>query len=101
SLFAVANLFDAWGRTHNAALDAARRNGNRTAEATLLAEFGQLRYKQDRYVEARAYFLQALEVFRRNGDVRGEAATLAALATANHEQGHFTEALHFFGRAHT
>ena len=101
SLFAVANLFDAWARTHDAALAAARRAGNRAAEATLLAEFGQLRYKQDRYVEARTYFMQALDAFRENGDVRGEAVTLAALATANHEQGHFAEALHFFGQAHT
>jgi DNA-binding SARP family transcriptional activator/tetratricopeptide (TPR) repeat protein len=99
SLFAVANLFDAWTRTHDAALAAARRAGNRAAEALLLAEFGQLRYKQDRYDEARTYFLQALEVFRENGDIRGEAATLAALATANHEQGHFAQALHFFGLA--
>lgn len=94
--FAVSNLFDAWTRTHNAALAAVRRMGNRRAEGTLLAEFGQLRYKQDRLVEARTYLMQALQVFRELGAARGEAVTLAALATANHEQGYLSEALHFF-----
>lgn len=94
--FAVSNLFDAWTRTHNAALAAVRRTGNRRAEGTLLAEFGQLRYKQDRLAEARTYLMQALQVFRELGAARGEAVTLAALATANHEQGYLSEALHFF-----
>jgi DNA-binding SARP family transcriptional activator len=94
--FAVSNLFDAWTRTHNSALAAARRSGDRQAEAMLLTEFGQLRYKQDRLAEARTYLMQALQVFRELGDTRGEALTLAALATTNHEQGYLSEALHFF-----
>ncbi|WP_318306087.1 AfsR/SARP family transcriptional regulator [Amycolatopsis solani] len=94
--FAVSNLFEAWTQTHNSALAAARRSGDRQAEAMLLAEFGQLRYKQDRLAEARTYLMQALQVFRELGDRRGEALTLAALATANHEQGYLSEALHFF-----
>jgi DNA-binding SARP family transcriptional activator/tetratricopeptide (TPR) repeat protein len=97
--FAVSNLFEAWTRTHNAALDAVRRAGNRGAEGVLLAEFGQLRHKQDRLAEARTYLMQALQVFRDLRDSRGEAATLAALATANHEQGYLSEALHFFDLA--
>jgi tetratricopeptide (TPR) repeat protein len=99
--FAVSNLFDAWTRTHNAALNAVRRAANRRAEGMLLAEFGQLRYKQDRLAEARTYLVQALQVFRDLQDARGEAVTLAALATANHEQGYLSEALHFFGLADT
>jgi DNA-binding SARP family transcriptional activator len=99
SLFAVNNMFDAWTRTHEAAISAAGRAANKHAEATLLAEFGQLRYKQDRFAEARTYFMQALAAFREYGEPRGEAATLAALATANHEQGYLPEALHFFGLA--
>ena len=94
--FAVSNLFDAWMRTHNSALAAVRRTGDRQAEAMLLTEFGQLRYKQDRLAEARTYLMQALQVFRELGDTRGEALTLAALATTNHEQGYLSEALHFF-----
>ena len=101
SLFAVKNMFEARARTHDAAFAAVRRAGNRSAEAVLLAEFGQLRYKQDRLAQARTYLMRALDVFRELGDARGEAATLAALATANHEQGYLPEALHFFELADT
>jgi tetratricopeptide (TPR) repeat protein len=95
ALFITDNLFDAWRRTHDAALATVRRTGNRRAEAGLLAELGQLRYKQDRYAEARTYLMQALAAFRECHDLRGEAATLAALGTACHEQGFMPEALHF------
>jgi hypothetical protein len=40
SLFITDNLFDAWRRTHDAALAAVRRTRNRPAEAALLAEVG-------------------------------------------------------------
>jgi DNA-binding SARP family transcriptional activator len=101
SLFAIDNRFDAWTRTHDAALAAVRRAGNRQAEASLLSEFGQLRYEQDRYAEARTYFVQALAAFRDCADPRGEAATLAAMGTACREQGYLPEALHFLGQART
>jgi DNA-binding SARP family transcriptional activator len=99
SLFAIENRFDAWTRTHDAALGAVRKAENRQAEASLLSEFGQLRYEQDRYAEARTYFVQALAAFRDCADRRGEAATLAAMGTACREQGYLPEALHFLGQA--
>jgi DNA-binding SARP family transcriptional activator/tetratricopeptide (TPR) repeat protein len=99
SLYSIGNLFDAWTRTHDVALATVRRAGNRHAEASLLAELGQLRYEQDRHAEARTYFLQALVVFREVGDVHGEAATLAAIGTACREQGYLPEALHFLEQA--
>jgi hypothetical protein len=48
SLFVAGNAFDLWTRTHEAALAAVRRSSDSAAEASLLAEFGQLRYEQDR-----------------------------------------------------
>jgi DNA-binding SARP family transcriptional activator/tetratricopeptide (TPR) repeat protein len=99
SLFAIDNRFDAWTRTHDAALAAVRKADNRQAEASLLSEFGQLRYEQDRYAEARTYYVQALAAFRDCADPRGEAATLAAMGTACREQGYLPEALHFLGQA--
>jgi len=99
SLFAIENRFDAWTRTHDAALAAVRKADNRPAEASLLSELGQLRYEQDRYAEARTYFVQALAAFRDCADPRGEAATLAAMGTACREQGYLPEALHFLGQA--
>jgi DNA-binding SARP family transcriptional activator len=99
SLFVTNNLFDAWTRTHDAALASARRTGNKRAEARLIAEVGQLRYEQDRYAEARTYLVQALSMFRECGDVRGEAVTLAMHGTACREQGYLLEALHFLDQS--
>jgi len=99
SVFSTANLFEAWTRTHDAALTVVRRSGNRAAEAALLNGYGQLRYEQDRFTEARTYYLQALAAFREIGDGVGEAATLAGIATACREQGYLPEALHFLAQA--
>ncbi|MGP4102459.1 BTAD domain-containing putative transcriptional regulator [Nonomuraea sp. KM90] len=99
SIFVSNNLFDAWSRTHNAALAAARRLGNAQGEAALLTELGQLRYEQDRFAEAKEYFSQALSIFRIAGHRHGEAAALAGLGMACREQGYMPEALHFLGSA--
>ncbi|MFI6317715.1 BTAD domain-containing putative transcriptional regulator [Nonomuraea sp. NPDC050556] len=99
SAFAANNLFEAWTRTHTAALAAARRASDSRAEARLLAEWGQLRYEQDRYAESREYFSQALTMFREAGDPDGESAALVMLGTACREQGYLPEALHFLARA--
>jgi DNA-binding SARP family transcriptional activator len=99
SEFALNNRFEAWTRTHDAALTAARRAGNRHGEAVLLSGFGQLRYAQDRYSDACEYLCQALEAFRQDKDRRGEATSLAGLGATCREQGHFAEALHFLSSA--
>ncbi|MFC4531964.1 AfsR/SARP family transcriptional regulator [Sphaerisporangium dianthi] len=99
SAFAVENQFTSWSRTHDAALAVARRKGNTTGQATLLAELGQLRYEQDRYAEAREYFSQALPMFRAAKDLRGECATLTGMGTVCREQGYLPEALHFLDGA--
>ncbi|WNV86387.1 BTAD domain-containing putative transcriptional regulator [Umezawaea sp. Da 62-37] len=91
--------FGSWRRTHDAALTAARRNGNVLGEATLLAGLGQLHYELDDFPQSRALLGQALSVFRSAGDVRGEATTLAALGGACREQGYLPEALHFLDQA--
>ncbi len=101
AVFPMANLLDAWSRCHQAALVAARRAGNIIAEATLLAEVGQLRYEQDRFTEAREYLSQALTTFRQAGDSVGESATLTSLGAACREQGYLPEALHFLNQAAT
>ncbi|GGK93223.1 SARP family transcriptional regulator [Planomonospora parontospora subsp. parontospora] len=99
SIFISANVFDVWTRTHTAALDVNQRKGNAHGAATLLTELGQLRYEQDRFAEARAYFAQALSMFRIARHERGEAAALAGLGLACREQGYLPEALHFLGAA--
>jgi DNA-binding SARP family transcriptional activator/tetratricopeptide (TPR) repeat protein len=100
SVFAVGNLFESWARTHAAALTAARRAGDRAAEATLLVQLGQLRCDQDRYSDSHEYLIEALTIFRDLGDQRGEATALAALGSTCREQGRLKEAMHFLRQAH-
>jgi DNA-binding SARP family transcriptional activator len=99
SVYPVHNLLDAWSRTHDIALRAARRAGDVHGEAVLLAELGELRFEQDRFAEAREYLARALAMFRVAGDARGEAATLTALGLASREQGHLRQARHFLTQA--
>lgn len=91
--FRVNNRFDAWWRTHDTALKAARQAGNRRAEAVLLNGLGQLRYEQDRFADANHHYREALVRFRRLGDVTGQSTALSGIAVASREQGHFAEAM--------
>ncbi|MEU4444057.1 BTAD domain-containing putative transcriptional regulator [Actinosynnema sp. NPDC050801] len=92
SRFSVRDLFDQWWRTHSAALEAARRVGDRAGEARPLSALGWLRHEQDRFEEAASYYGQALEAYRETGDVRGEASTRLALSAVLREHGELTEA---------
>ncbi|MFG1842564.1 BTAD domain-containing putative transcriptional regulator [Micromonospora sp. NPDC049175] len=97
--YATASRFESWTRTHDVALAAARRSGNRYGEAVLLSGFGQLRCAQDRYAESAQYLTQALEAFREGGHRREEALTLTALGATCRDQCRFAEALYFLGCA--
>ncbi len=94
SVFAVRNLFGQWWRTHNAALAAARRTGDRTGEARLLSGLGWLRYEQDRFDESIAYHEQALAAYELGGDRHGQAMSLLDLSTVQCEYGQFAQARH-------
>ncbi|MGA4847115.1 AfsR/SARP family transcriptional regulator [Streptomyces sp. G5(2025)] len=87
SAYAVGNRFEAWWRSHDAALAAARRAEDRSGEALLLIGLGQLRYEQDRFDESQAYFRQAAGLCAELGDARGRAAALAGLGSALREAG--------------
>jgi DNA-binding SARP family transcriptional activator len=99
SPFALYNEFDAWSRTHEAALAAVRRTGNRRGEAVLLAGIGELRYEQDRFAESEACFREALSMFRQVDDVWGEAMALTGIGIACCEQANFSEASSLLGQA--
>ncbi|MDX2937141.1 AfsR/SARP family transcriptional regulator [Streptomyces ipomoeae] len=87
SSFAIKNRFDAWWRSHDAALAAARRAEDRSGEALLIIGLGQLRYEQDRIAEAQEYFRTAERICTELGDVRGRSAALAGLGSACREVG--------------
>ena len=100
SIFTVGNQFEAWNRTHTAALTAARQAGDRAAEAILLTQLGQLAYAQDDYTPAQQHLLESLSLFRELDDARGVATAQASLGWVCREQGRLTEALHFLRPAH-
>ncbi|MCX5062800.1 tetratricopeptide repeat protein [Streptomyces sp. NBC_00452] len=90
---ALYNQFDAWSRSHAAAIAAMRRSGDGEGEAWLLTGLGQLRYEQDRFEESYAYFGDALRLFEARGDVPwGAALALAGMGTARREQARYAEA---------
>ncbi|MGE6735100.1 AfsR/SARP family transcriptional regulator [Streptomyces sp. NPDC059900] len=99
SSFAVGNRFDAWWRSHDAALTAARRAEDRAGEALLLIGLGQLRFEQDRYAEAQEYFRQAEPLCAAIGDLHGQAAALAGLGGNLRELGRLDAADEALGRA--
>ncbi|MGW1561278.1 AfsR/SARP family transcriptional regulator [Streptomyces sp. NPDC002144] len=97
---ALYNQFDAWSRSHAAAMAAVRRSGDGEGEAWLLTGLGQLRYEQDEFEESYAYFGQALRLFEARGDVPwGEALALAGMGTARREQARYGEASHLLTAA--
>ncbi|MFE7836411.1 BTAD domain-containing putative transcriptional regulator [Streptomyces sp. NPDC057474] len=92
SSFAISNRFDAWWRSHDAALAAARRAEDRSGEALLIIGLGQLRYEQDRIAESQEYFRTAERICTELGDVRGRSAALAGLGSACREVGELRDA---------
>ncbi|GAA3124084.1 BTAD domain-containing putative transcriptional regulator [Streptomyces rectiviolaceus] len=99
SSFAVGNRFDAWWRSHDAALAAARRAEDRAGEALLLIGLGQLRFEQDRYAEAQKYFRQAEPLCAAIGDLHGQAAALTGLGGNLRELGRLDAADEALDRA--
>jgi DNA-binding SARP family transcriptional activator/tetratricopeptide (TPR) repeat protein len=97
--FAVHNNFAGWNRAHQAALGVARSTGNQRAEAVFECGLGQLRYKEDRFAEAKQYFDRALQLFRQVQDDRGEIVATNGLGTVCRELGEHDIALPLHHRA--
>jgi DNA-binding SARP family transcriptional activator len=92
SPFAARNEFDGWQRTHEVALAAARRAGNRRAEAVLLTGLGQLHYEKDDFTAAFDHFQQALDEARAIGDEAVQAVALVGIGTVQRERAEFEPA---------
>ncbi|MFJ6777730.1 AfsR/SARP family transcriptional regulator [Streptomyces yangpuensis] len=90
---ALYNRFDAWSRSHDAALAAVRRGGDVEGEAWLLNGLGQLRLEQDRFDEAHEFFARALRLFEERSVRTGSAGARAGMGAARREQARFDEAL--------
>ncbi|MEV4628059.1 BTAD domain-containing putative transcriptional regulator [Micromonospora sp. NPDC049523] len=91
--FAVRNDFVGWDRTHAAALGAARKAGNRVAQAVIECGIALLRYKEDRFAEAERYFSSAITLFDGAGHQPGAAAARNGLGSVLREVGRHPEAI--------
>jgi tetratricopeptide (TPR) repeat protein len=77
---------------HQSTLRAARRAGDRTAEAGALSHLGFVEWERGRHRQAIEYQKQALALYRGLGDELGQARTLHRLALVERTTGHYDEA---------
>jgi DNA-binding SARP family transcriptional activator len=96
--FEVRSRWDDWGRTHEAALEAAGQAGDRHATAATLRRLGDLHLDQSRWAKALSCLRECLPIFRELGDRRGEAKTLRSLGDAYREQSQWRQALDCFNQ---
>jgi len=73
-------------------LGAARRTGDRIAEATALTQIGVFHWEQSRLQQAGDHYRQALTLFRAEGDRAGEAQALAGLGASETGLGRYQQA---------
>ena len=90
--FEVSACWDDWERTHEVALRAAQRAGDRHAEASLLGGLGDLRRFQARLPEAVAFCTQSNAIFSDLHDTQGQIDSLIGLARAYRRQGRLADA---------
>jgi tetratricopeptide (TPR) repeat protein len=74
------------------ALGAARRTGDRAAEATALNDIGNVDWQQGRYQQAGDHHRQALALFREAGDRAGEARVLINIGLDEADLGRYEQA---------
>ncbi|GLZ33332.1 SARP family transcriptional regulator [Lentzea sp. NBRC 105346] len=97
--FGLRNRYEAWERTHTAALAAAQRVHDLRLEAVLRCSAGQMQYKRDNLVEAQRGFDAARTLFVALDDQRGEAVALNGSGMVSRDLGRYDLALAALGRA--
>jgi len=86
----LAKRWDLWVRTHRIALTAARRAGDRRAEAMTLNNLGMAMVDQDR-IAATAHYQRALAIFDAVGDEHGAVSTRVNLAWLAYAAGQYDD----------
>lgn len=97
--FGLRNRYEAWERTHTAALEAVWRTGDVRLEAVLRCSLGQMHYKRDNLADARSWFDTAKTLFVNLGDKRGEAVAMNGIGMVCRDVGEYPCALEALGRA--
>jgi DNA-binding SARP family transcriptional activator/uncharacterized protein HemY len=92
SYFEIHARWDDWQHTHTLALAAARRAGDRHAEASVLASLGHLHGYRYRWDDAVSCLQQGLAAFRETSNRRGELQSLLYLGGIDVRQGRFGDA---------
>ncbi|MEQ4301020.1 tetratricopeptide repeat protein [Plantactinospora sp. B6F1] len=101
----LANFFDHrghwhdWATTHEAAVVAARREGDRLAEAEAYRTLGSAYIRLRRFQEAESQYRHALDLFVAVDDRVGQAFTHRSLGWLHEQQGRVDEALRYDLRA--
>jgi DNA-binding SARP family transcriptional activator/tetratricopeptide (TPR) repeat protein len=80
TLFEAYSYYDDWQATHERALEAVRRAGNRRGEAALLCSLGSMYVGRRRVAAAQSVLHPALTLFKATGDSYGVAMTQRNLA---------------------
>ncbi|MFJ8691653.1 AfsR/SARP family transcriptional regulator [Streptomyces roseolilacinus] len=96
-LFSVRFHFDDWLLTHDGALAAVRRQGNRRGEAALLLGLGDLYLTRRQYDRAVPLLEESRRLFHQVGDRHGYALALRKAACADRVQGRPERALTRWG----
>lgn len=97
--FGLRNRYEAWERTHTAALEAVWRTGDVRLEAVLRCSLGQMHYKRDNLAQARSWFDTAQTLFVNLGDKHGEAVAMNGIGMVCRDLGQYPCALEALGRA--
>jgi tetratricopeptide (TPR) repeat protein len=84
---------------HTCAREAARRTGDRAAEAYALTDLGNTHWWFGNYRRSATHYQRALTIFRETGDRRGEARALINLGAAQVELGNHWRAAVFLRHA--
>jgi transcriptional regulator with XRE-family HTH domain/tetratricopeptide (TPR) repeat protein len=98
--FFLAKRWDAWTRTHQWALAAARRAGDRWAEATTSNNLGLALIEQGDVAGAATLYRGAMRLFHELGDTHGVSTALGNYAWVHHHRGNHLAALRASRRAY-
>ncbi|HZD00692.1 MAG TPA: BTAD domain-containing putative transcriptional regulator [Actinomycetes bacterium] len=93
TLYRARCYYDDWRETHEQALAACRRAGNRRGQATLLLGLGEVDLSLDRYEQAAVRLEEALRRFAEVGDGHGRGLALYLTASVDRNHGNLAVAL--------
>ncbi|GAA2894782.1 BTAD domain-containing putative transcriptional regulator [Streptosporangium fragile] len=99
TLFESRIYFDDWRETHQVALAAARRAGDRRGQAAMLYSIGSLYIAEQRFGDARRDFEAAAQLFQDAGDELGVALVIRNIAFLDRMSGRLDDAVERYRRA--